>query len=319
MNEFKIRRKSLNSIEIIQTGMYLPKEKITNSQIEKSLKLEEGYIQKRTGIENRYYATKEKIEDIAYKATKEIFSKDIKKEDIGLIITATTSTDLLMPGISNYIQKKLEIEKCICLDILAGCSGYINALDIARLYLQDDTIKKALVIGVDVLSKNLKDDDVATKVVLSDGAGAILLGKNLNQSKKYESNITSEIDSKGILTAKTEDKIYMNGKEIYKYAVTKTIENINELLEKSNETIENIKYIIPHQSNIKIMNSIANRLKIDSNKMYINIQCKGNTFCASIPIAIDDMMRSNLVKKGDKIILLGYGGGLNTGSILMEI
>ena len=309
----------MNSIEIIQTGMYLPKEKITNSQIEKSLKLEEGYIQKRTGIENRYYATKEKIEDIAYKATKEIFSKDIKKEDIGIIITATTSTDLLMPGISNYIQKKLEIEKCICLDILAGCSGYINALDIARLYLQDDTIKKALVIGVDVLSKNLKDDDVATKVVLSDGAGAILLGKNLNQSKKYESNITSEIDSKGILTAKTEDKIYMNGKEIYKYAVTKTIENINELLEKSNETIENIKYIIPHQSNIKIMNSIANRLKIDSNKMYINIQCKGNTFCASIPIAIDDMMRSNLVKKGDKIILLGYGGGLNTGSILMEI
>lgn len=309
----------MNSIEIIQTGMYLPKEKITNSQIEKSLKLEEGYIQKRTGIENRYYATKEKIEDIAYKATKEIFSKDIKKEDIGLIITATTSTDLLMPGISNYIQKKLEIEKCICLDILAGCSGYINALDIARLYLQDDTIKKALVIGVDVLSKNLKDDDVATKVVLSDGAGAILLGKNLNQSKKYESNITSEIDSKGILTAKTEDKIYMNGKEIYKYAVTKTIENINELLEKANETIENIKYIIPHQSNIKIMNSIANRLKIDSNKMYINIQCKGNTFCASIPIAIDDMMRNNLVKKGDKIILLGYGGGLNTGSILMEI
>ena len=309
----------MNSIEIIQTGMYLPKEKITNSQIEKSLKLEEGYIQKRTGIENRYYATKEKIEDIAYKATKEIFSKDIKKEDIGLIITATTSTDLLMPGISNYIQKKLEIEKCICLDILAGCSGYINALDIARLYLQDDTIKKALVIGVDVLSKNLKDDDVATKVVLSDGAGAILLGKNLNQSKKYESNITSEIDSKGILTAKTEDKIYMNGKEIYKYAVTKTIENINELLEKSNETIENIKYIIPHQSNIKIMNSIANRLKIDSNKMYINIQCKGNTFCASIPIAIDDMMKNELVKKGDKIILLGYGGGLNTGSILMEI
>ncbi len=314
-----IIQKSLNSIEIIQTGKYLPKTKVTNLQLEKSLNLEEGYIQKRTGIENRYYATKEKIEDIAYKASKEIFSKDIKKEDIGLIITATTSTNLLMPGISNYIQKKLEIEKCMCLDILAGCSGYINALDIARLYLQDDYIKKALVIGVDVLSKILKDDDVATKVVLSDGAGAILLGKNLNQSKKYESNITSEIDQRGILTSKTEDKIYMNGKEIYKYAVTKTIENINELLEKSNETIENIKYIIPHQSNIKIMNSIANRLKIDSNKMYINIQCKGNTFCASIPIAIDDMMKNELVKKGDKIILLGYGGGLNTGSILMEI
>ena len=309
----------MNSIEIIQTGIYLPKEKITNSQLEKKLNLEEGYIQKRTGIENRYYASQEKIEDIAYKATKKIFTKDIKKEDIGLIITATTSTNLLMPGISNYIQKKLEIEKCICLDILAGCSGYINALDIARLYLQDDSIKKALVIGVDVLSKNLKEEDVATRVVLSDGAGVILIGKSLNENKKYESNITSEIDEKKILTSKTDDKLYMNGKEIYKYAVTKTIENINELLEKSNETIENIKYIIPHQSNIKIMNSIANRLNIDINKMYINIQCKGNTFCASIPIAIDDMMGNNLLKKGDKIILLGYGGGLNTGSILIEI
>ena len=309
----------MNSIEIIQTGIYLPKEKITNSQLEKKLNLEEWYIQKRTGIENRYYASQEKIEDIAYKATKKIFTKDIKKEDIGLIITATTSTNLLMPGISNYIQKKLEIERCICLDILAGCSGYINALDIARLYLQDDSIKKALVIGVDVLSKNLKEEDVATRVVLSDGAGVILIGKSLNENKKYESNITSEIDEKKILTSKTDDKLYMNGKEIYKYAVTKTIENINELLEKSNETIENIKYIIPHQSNIKIMNSIANRLNIDINKMYINIQNKGNTFCASIPIAIDDMMGNNLLKKGDKIILLGYGGGLNTGSILIEI
>lgn len=309
----------MNSIEIIQTGIYLPKEKITNSQLEKKLNLEEGYIQKRTGIENRYYATKETIEDIAYRSTKKIFTKDIKKQDIGLIITATTSTNLLMPGISNYIQKKLEIEKCICLDILAGCSGYINALDIARLYLQEDSIKKALVIGVDVLSKNLKDDDVATKVVLSDGAGAILLGKSLNENKKYKSNITSEIDEKKILTSKTGDKLYMNGKEIYKYAVTKTIENINELLRKSNETMENIKYIVPHQSNIKIMNSIANRLKIDTNKMYINIQNKGNTFCASIPIAIDDMMKNDLVKKGDKIILLGYGGGLNTGSILLEV
>lgn len=309
----------MNSIEIIQTGIYLPKEEITNSQLEKSLNLEDGYIQKRTGIENRYYASQEKIEDIAYKATKKVFIKDIKKEDIGLIITATTSTNLLMPGISNYIQKKLGIAKCISLDILAGCSGYINALDIARLYLQNDSIKNALVIGVDVLSKNLKKDDVATRVVLSDGAGAILLGKNMKDNKKYESNITSEIDEKEILTSKTENKIYMNGKEIYKYAVTKTIENINELLKKSNETIENIKYIVPHQSNIKIMNSIANRLNIDINKMYINIQNKGNTFCASIPIAIDDMMKNNLVKKDDKIILLGYGGGLNTGSILLEI
>ena len=110
----------------------------------------------------------------------------------------------------------------------------------------------------------------------------------------------------------------MNGKEIYKYAVTKTVENIKELLEKSEEDIENIKYIIPHQSNIKIMKAIASRLNIENKKMYTNIEKTGNTFCASIPIAIEKMIKENLLKEEDKIILLGYGGGLNTGSILLE-
>ena len=111
----------------------------------------------------------------------------------------------------------------------------------------------------------------------------------------------------------------MEGKEIYKYAVTKTVENVKELLEKSGESLENIKYIVPHQSNMKIMKAIANRLKMENNKIYTNIENVGNTFCASIPIALSEMMKNRLIKKGDKIILLGYGGGLNTGSILIEI
>ena len=111
----------------------------------------------------------------------------------------------------------------------------------------------------------------------------------------------------------------MDGKEIYKYAVTETVKNIRNLLKVTNTDINEIKYIVPHQSNIKIMNSIASRLKVDVSKMYINIENIGNTFCASIPIAIDEMFEKNLLKEGDKIILLGYGGGLNTGSILLEI
>ena len=110
----------------------------------------------------------------------------------------------------------------------------------------------------------------------------------------------------------------MNGTEVYKYAVTKTVENIKELLEMSSETIDDIKYIIPHQSNIKIMKAIASRLNIENKKMYTNIEKTGNTFCASIPIAIEKMIKENLLKEEDKIILLGYGGGLNTGSILLE-
>ena len=111
----------------------------------------------------------------------------------------------------------------------------------------------------------------------------------------------------------------MDGKEVYKYAVTETVKNVKDLLKKNQINIDDIKYIIPHQSNLKIMKSIANKLKIDSKKVYTNIENVGNTFCASIPIALDEMFEKHLLKKGDKVILLGYGGGLNTGSILMEV
>ena len=111
----------------------------------------------------------------------------------------------------------------------------------------------------------------------------------------------------------------MNGKEVYKYAITNTVKNIDGLLNKAKISLEDIKYIIPHQSNLKIMKAIATRLQIPMEKMYTNIQTRGNTFCASIPIALYDMQNEGLLKKGDKVILLGYGGGLNTGSILMEM
>ena len=310
----------MESIEILKTGAYLPKTKITSDEIEEKLKLEKGYIYKRTGIQTRYYA-KESIEEMAIKAVQNLVEK-IEDEkiinEIGLIIVATTSPKNIMPGISNEIQKRLKINKCISLDILAGCSGYINALDIAQMYLTTGKVKKALVIGVDKLTEYTKKEDIGTSIILADGAGAILF-ENTNKDKKYISNIQAEIDENQILTCKTDEKIQMKGKEIYKYAVTNTIENIKELLQKSQENLEDIKYLIPHQSNTKIMKSINTRLKLEEGKMFTNIEYVGNTFCASIPIAINEMLENNLLQEKDKVILLGYGGGLNTGSILMEI
>ena len=307
----------MRNIEIIANGKYLPKKEILSKDIEKKLNLEEGYIEKRTGIIKRYYVETEKIEDLAINATKNIFSKEISKDNIGLIIVATTTTDKLMPGISNYVQKALNIDKCICLDILAGCSGYINAFDIASMYIKTGKVEKALIIGVEVLSRYIDLEDINTSIILADGAGATLVGST-NTDKKYYSNIKAEGENNHILECKSNSNIYMEGKEIYKYAVTKTVENVKELLEKSGENLENIKYIIPHQSNMRIMKAIANRLKIETNKIYTNIENVGNTFCASIPIALNEMMENGLLQKGDKIILLGYGGGLNTGSILMS-
>ena len=307
----------MENIKIVANGVYIPEIPITSEELEKELDLEKGYIKKRTGIVKRYY-TNEKIQDIALKAVENLFSKNIEKENIGLIITATTTTENLMPGISNYVQKKLDIDKCISLDILAGCSGYINAFDIAVMYIKAGIVEKALVIGVEVLSKFTEKDDINTSIILSDGAGATLLQKT-NDKKIYYSNIKAEGKNNEILTCKTNEKIYMQGKEIYKYAVTKPVENVKELLSLANEDIENIKYIIPHQSNMKIMKAILTRLKIEENKLFTNIENIGNTFCASIPIALNEIMENKMLKSGDKIILLGYGGGLNTGSILLEI
>ena len=305
-------------MRIVASSSYLPQNKITNKELAINFNVDEEYIEKRTGIKQRYYSKEEKIEEMALKAvTKLVHKTQLKTEEIGAITVATTSTNKLMPGISNYIQKELHINKCICLDILAGCSGYINAVDIAQMYIDTNKVEKAIVVGVEKLSEYTNSEDIGTAIILADGAGATLLEKGENN--KYISNIEAIEDKNDILQCNTNGKIEMDGLAIYKYAVTETVKNINELLQKSNEKLENIKYIVPHQSNLKIIKAIANKLKIEENKMYTNIQNVGNTFCASIPIALEEMEEKGMLQKGDKIILIGYGAGLNTGSLLIEI
>ena len=310
----------MKNIKIVATGSYLPSNKVDNTTIANELKITEEFIYKRTGIKTRYYSEDETIEEIAIKSVHNLIKNNsqVDIDKIDMIIVATTSTKLLMPGISYKIQEYFDVKNCMCLDILAGCSGFINAIDIARNYIAIEKTNKALVVGVDILSKITDKTDLSTSIILSDGAGAVLLEKT-ETDKQYESIITSEGQKGNLLVIESNENIKMDGKEIYKYAVTETVKNIKQLLKTSNIDINEIKYIVPHQSNIKIMNSIASRLKIDISKMYINIENVGNTFCASIPIAIDEMFEKNLLKEGDKIILLGYGGGLNTGSILMEV
>lgn len=305
-------------MRLVASSSYLPEKIISNKEIAERLKINEEFIEKRTGIKQRYFAEDETIEEMAIKATKKLIEKTkINVQEIGLIIVATTSTNRLMPGISNYIQKELKIKCCICLDILSGCSGYINAVDIAQMYINSGKIEKAVVVGVDILSKYTDENDLGTAIILSDGAGATLFEASNNNL--YYSNVEAIADENDILICKSEGKIKMEGLSIYKYAVTETTRNVTQLLQQSGEILENIKYIVPHQSNLKIITAIANRLEVTMEKMFTNIDKVGNTFCASIPIALEEMQQKELVSKGDKIILLGYGGGLNTGSILIEM
>ena len=305
-------------MRLVASSSYLPEIKVENKEIANKFNIEEEYIVKRTGIRQRYFAKDETIEEMATIATQNLIKKiKIDVQEIGLIIVATTSTNRLMPGIANYVQKKINIKKCIAFDVLAGCSGYINAVDIAHMYIDSGKIEKAIVIGVDILSRYTNQDDINTAIIFSDGAGATLFEHSNNNL--YFSNIDSIPDFNNILVNVSNSKILMDGLAIYKYAVTETVKNVRELLEKSGEKLENIKYIVPHQSNLKIIKAIANRLGISIDKLFINIDKIGNTFCASIPIALEEMQQNKLLNKGDKIILLGYGGGLNTGSVLIQI
>ncbi len=292
----------MKSIKIIATSKYLPNNKVDNSFFDSKFNLDNDWITKRTGVINRFFTEDETIVDLAINVAKKITEKiDFDIQKIGNIIVASTSSDRIMPGISFEVQKALDIKKCMCLDISAGCSGFINAFDIARKNIVLEETEYALVIGVENISKFLDFEDVNTSILLGDGAGAVLLGKS-NIIKKYVSNIESIGQDGDILTCHNGEKLYMNGKAIYKYAVSKVTENVENILEKSDEKIENLKYIIPHQSNIRILESMSKKLNINEDKMYSNLDKVGNTFCASIPIALNDIFDS--LKDGDKLILV---------------
>ena len=309
----------MNSIKILATGMYLPEQEINNKYFNKKFELEENWIYKRTGIKKRYWAEeREKTAELALKSVENLInSNNVNIQKIGLIIVASTNFEDSMPGISFEIQKMLNIEKCICMDLLAGCCGYIDAIDIARKYIELDDVEEALVIGVEKLSKYLDKNDINTAILLGDGAGATLFGKAEN--KMYASNIQSIGQNGDILTCLENQNIQMDGKKVYKFATTKVSNNIKELLSSTNLEISQIKYIVPHQSNLKILQSIEEKIGAKPGQMYVNISKVGNTFNASIPIALDEIIKKSLLKENDKIIIAGYGGGLNLGSILIEI
>lgn len=308
----------MNSIKILANGVHMPENKVENRYFNNKFNLDELWIYKRTGISTRYWAKDEKQVDMAIKAVENLVSNsNVNLQKIDLIVVASTKFEDSMPGISFEIQKKFDIQNCICMDLLAGCSGYINGIDIARKYIEVDEIESALVIGVEKLSKYINEDDISTAILLGDGAGATLLGKAVN--KKYAKNIESIGKDGDILTCKENEKIYMDGKKVYKFAIEKVTKNINDLLEREKMNISEIKYIIPHQSNLRILNNIAEKIGATKEQIYTNISQVGNTFNASIPIALNEVMNKNILRENDKIILAGYGGGLNLGSILIEV
>ena len=322
----------MKNIEIAGVGAYLPSLVVTNDKLAQFVDTNDEWISERTGIKERRISQGEDTSDIASKAAMKALERCmIKPEELDLIIVATVSPDMFIPSVACLVQSKIGAEKAACFDISVACSGFVYGLEIAKGMMISMNYKNALVIGAEVLSKVIDWKDRSTCVLFGDGSGAAVL-RNGNKNGLIKSYLKAKgekwesltIGAADFDTPFAEEKILkdriikMNGREVFKFA-TKAIEDgVKKILEDTDVSLEEIKYIVPHQANSRIIRSAAKRLGIEKEKFYVNLDKVGNTSSATVPIALNEMYEKGLLESGDKIILVAFGGGLTYGATLIE-
>ena len=324
----------MNIVKMIGVGHYCPENVISNFQLSKLVDTSDEWIIKRTGILERRISKNEGTVDLAVKASIDAMKMaKCNAEDIDLIIVATTSPDRIMPSTACSVQNILGCTNATAFDVSAACSGFLYSAIIAESLLKIGTGNKALVIGSEVLSRIVDWSDRNTCILFGDGAGAAILEVSSDDSKIISTYFGSDgKEGANLLIAnefsidtpfsnsflERKKYIQMNGREVFKFAISIIPKVVNKLLENSGEDISNIKYIIPHQANLRIIEDAAKKLNINKDKFYINLESYGNTSAASVPIALSEAVKKGLINKGDKIILVGFGGGLTWAGILLE-
>jgi 3-oxoacyl-[acyl-carrier-protein] synthase-3 len=255
----------------------------------------------------------------------------LEPNDIDLIVCATVTPDTSVPMVAANIQKELEIESAVAFDMNGNCSGFVYAVTIAESMMKNCGYKNAIVVGSDVNSQILDWTDRSTCVVFGDGAGAVVLS-NTEKRGIISSHLNNIIDKDEALSCKNvlyktpfynneqkeNTKVKMKGQNVMRFAVRALTDAVEIVTKKANISVNDIKFIVPHQANKRIIDSAAKTMEIDINKFFLNIEKFGNTTSASIPIALDEMVRSNLINRGDLILFVAFGGGLSSGAILLE-
>ena len=307
---------------IIGTGSYLPSKIVTNHDLEKMIDTSDEWITTRTGIKQRHIVTDESACDLAEMAANNALDMaGIKASELDLIILATTTPDKIFPATATILQHRIGAF-CPAFDIQAVCAGFIFALTTAQQYIETGTFSKILVVGSETMSRIVNWQDRSTSTLFGDGAGAVVL-----TSSKEMGIIRSEIlsDGKYTLALHTNNKyinetgyIEMVGSEVFKIAVNKLASVTESILKKSNIGINEIDWMIPHQANIRIIATVAKRIKIPMEKIIVTIDKHGNTSAASIPLAFDQAVRDKRIKKDDIILLEGIGGGFSWGGVLLK-
>ena len=320
---------------IIGTGSFFPQMIVSNDDLSKVVDTNDEWIRSRTGIKERRISEGQDTSELAIEAAKEaIISAKIEVKEIELIIVATSSPDNIFPNTASLVQFGIGAENAVCYDLSAACTGFLFALNTAHAFIKSGIYKKALVIGSEVMSKTIDWKDRGTCVLFGDGAGAVLVAADecgIDELVMYSDGTKGNVllceDRKvgNFLTVAVENEeinasfgfVKMEGQEVFRFAVKQVPQCINDVLKKSNTNIDEVKYFVLHQANIRIIQSVAKRLKVDLEKFPTNLELYGNTSAASIPILLDEMNKNGMLKPGDKIIISGFGAGLSWGATLL--
>ncbi|EOU1723713.1 beta-ketoacyl-ACP synthase III [Clostridium perfringens] len=324
----------MKNAKMIGFGLYTPKNLVENERLQEFLETSDEWIRTRTGIERRYISLDENTSDLAVEASKKALSQaKLSAEEIDLIIVATVTPDNFTPSTACIVQDKLGAKNAWAFDINAACTGFIYALKLGRSLIRSGEANNALIIGAETLSKALNWEDRGSCVLFGDGAGATVLTSTEEDCGIKCVNVKSDGSKGDSLVIQglplnspfkdgrevSENYINMNGREIFKFATKVMEESIVEILEKENIKIEDIAAIIPHQANLRIIDYVVKRLGIPREKFITNLQNYGNTSGASIPIALCESIDEGNLKKGDNIIMVGFGGGLTWGAALIKL
>lgn len=318
----------MKKAKIISTGSYLPSKILTNFDLEKMVETSDEWITERTGIKQRHIADDNELTtDLAYNASKQaIENSNINKDDIELIVFATTTPDRTFPSSATILQNKLGISnKCFAFDVQAVCCGFIYALNIANNFIKTGQVKTALIIGAETISRIVDWTDRNTCVLFGDGAGAIILQATeedkgiLNCKMHSDGQYGPLLDtSGGVSLNQKSGLIHMEGREIFKLAVNKMSDCVFENLQECGLTADDISLLVPHQANKRIIDGVGRKLGLPAEKVILTVQDHANTSAASVPLALDYALKNNKIKDNDIIVLEALGGGLTWGSIIIK-
>ena len=320
-------------IGIIGTGFYVPKKILTNQELTKSLDTSDEWIYQKTGIRERRIADpQEATSDLAICASQEaIRNAGILAEDIDLIVLATSTPDMIQPATAPIVQGKINAFRSAAFDVSAVCAGFIYAISVAYSMMQTNKdYKKALVVGADTYSRILDWTDRTTCVYFGDGAGAVVLSEVGNDFGVENYYLQNDGRGAGVIKflaggsrypatsetlAKNMHRFQMQGDKVWDFAVKVLPLSVKKVMEYAGKTVEDIDMVISHQANINIIKTSLEKLGLSMERTYTNMERYGNTSGASIPIALSEAHQKGLLKKGDNIVLVGFGGGLSYGAV----